>query len=175
MKLRYLWAVAALFAIALVRMSDTVRVTWIYNATPSVPVGWYHVDYTQPIAVGQLVAWKPPAMWDDWLQQRGYIAKKMVLIKAVAAAGGQQICVDSHGDVFMQQRIVARTRSYDSQGRSMPRLPEGCRQLQAGEYFLLGRHPSSIDSRYMGTAHASELVGVVRPLKKTGPASKSHQ
>ncbi|MEM7588627.1 MAG: hypothetical protein AAF320_00445 [Myxococcota bacterium] len=98
-RLRYSWILATLCGIALLKMSDAARVTWIYNATPSVPTGWYRVDYARPIVLGELVAWRPSVSQDHWMQQRGYIAKGVFLIKQVVAAAPQQVCWQPEGNI----------------------------------------------------------------------------
>ena len=54
----------------------------------------------------------------------------------------------------------------DLNGLEADALPvlEGCSVLQEDQFFLLNKHPDSLDGRYFGAIERSELVGVARPL-----------
>ena len=78
-------ATTLLIAIALVLVIWlSPRPFIIWNASKSVPIGWYYVEHRQPklheIAVAKL---------DDWPQrfasERGYLPEKVWLLKPVAA------------------------------------------------------------------------------------------
>ena len=45
----------------------------------------------------------------------------------------------------------------------MPRW-SGCRELRAGEYFLLMDSPLSFDGRYFGTTRRGDILGRAEPL-----------
>jgi type IV secretory pathway protease TraF len=43
-------------------------------------------------------------------------------------------------------------------------LWEGCRQLDFGEYFVVGTHPRSFDSRYFGPIAETSIIGRAHAL-----------
>lgn len=139
----------------------SVRLT--YNASPSLPRGWYTVaPIDRPLRIGeQVLAW-PPGAAAALAAQRGYLPRTVPLLKRVAAGPGNRVCragmwvnVDGH--------TVALARPRDRAGRSLPRW-SGCRRLGLHELFLLGAASDSFDGRYFGPVHRSRVIARVRPL-----------
>ena len=158
-KICYVWIVfALLIAIA------TVLVIWlsplpfvIWNASKSVPIGWYYVERRQPklheIAVVKL---------DNWPQlyaaERGYVPRNVWLLKPVAAMFPAVVCRFGN-TVFVDGKLVARAKNFDRQHRMLPRW-KGCLALKSDQVFLLARPRDSFDSRYFGVIKLSQVAGV---------------
>ena len=156
-------ATTLLIAIAL------VLVTWlsprpfvIWNASKSVPIGWYWIEHRQPklheIAVVKL---------DDWPQlfasERGYLPEKVWLLKPVAAMFPAVVCrFGNH--VFVDGKLVARAKKFDHQHSILPRW-KGCLTLKSDELFVIARPKNSFDSRYFGPIKLSQVAGVARRLR----------
>lgn len=150
-------ALAIVAAIALTARVDPVL---IFNASPSVPAGFY-LRTDAPPALGAFVTVRAAAVAPAYARARGFSDASDRFIKRVAAGGGENVC--AHGDtVSLGARVVTRA-SHDSVGRALPRWT-GCRTLAADEVFLIGDTPDSFDSRYWGPVGLSKIDGVWTPV-----------
>lgn len=135
----------------------------VYNASDSVPIGWYRIAPASSLAVGDLVLVHLPPEAMTLAAQRGYLPASVPLLKTVAAVAPQLVCV--RGDqVRVDGRLVARRLSWDRQGRALPAW-RTCRRLVDDELFLLSTtNPESFDSRYFGPIAADAVIGRAQPL-----------
>ena len=158
-------AMALLIAIAIA----LVLVTWlspppfiIWNASKSVPIGWYLVEYRAPklheIAVVKL---------DDWPQlfasERGYLPSNIWLLKPVAALFPAVVCRFGNY-VFVDGKLVARAKKFDHQHSILPRW-KGCLTLKSDDLFVIAWPNGSFDSRYFGTIKLSQVTGVTHRIR----------
>ncbi len=139
----------------------------VYNASESVPVGWYRIetmaDSASSLRVGSILLTRLPAETAALAAQRGYLPAHILLLKRVGAVSSQHVCVRD-GLVRIDGVPVAVVLQADRLGRAMPAW-SGCRALMAGEAFLLSdTHPGSFDSRYFGPIDASLVIGLARPM-----------
>lgn len=137
---------------------------WIvYNASASVPLGWYQVDPPGPVKRGELVLVNLPDTMRALADERQYVPKTVPLIKPVAAHDADEVCAE--GEVILiNGRSVGTRQRKDRTGRDMPRW-SGCRRLAEDEVFLFNANsPLSFDGRYFGVTKASAIIGKVRPL-----------
>jgi type IV secretory pathway protease TraF len=133
----------------------------IWNASESVPIGWYFVAKRQPkigeIAVIRLTEWV-----QIYASTRGYLPQKVLLLKPVFADNPSIICrLGTH--VFVDGKLVATATIMDTKHRLLP-VWKGCKSLTSSQYFVLGRHRDSFDSRYFGPIEQSQVVGTAFPL-----------
>ena len=133
----------------------------IWNASESVPVGWYFVT-KRPPKVGEIAVIKPL----DWVQLyafgRGYLPQNAWLLKPIYAAHPSIIC--RFGSlVFVDGIRVAKARTVDKVGRLLP-VWKGCKRLGASHYFVLSKRSDSFDSRYFGPVHADQAIGIAKRL-----------
>lgn len=152
----------SLFALAWAAFR-TSPLQFVYNASDSVPIGWYHIAPASSLAAGDLVLVRllPEAM--TLAAQRGYLPASVLLLKTVAAVAPQLVCVRG-GQVRVDGRLVARRLSWDRQGRALPAW-RACRHLIGNELFLLSTtNPESFDSRYFGPVSTDAVIGRARPL-----------
>lgn len=135
----------------------------IYNASDSVPVGWYRIGPAQTLHVGGIVLARLPAAPAALAAMRGYLPLRIPLLKRIGAMAPQVVCV--HNDIVRIDSIsVATTLSVDGSGRRLMAWPQ-CRRLRAGELFLLSTtNPASFDSRYFGPVNTSSVIGQAQPL-----------
>lgn len=146
--------------IATARRPADLRV--VYNASDSAPRGWYVVERTERLRVGDLALVSLRGVAAADAAQRGYLPRGVPLIKAVAATARQHVCVRLDG-VRIDGQSAGALLHADALGR--PLMPwHGCRHLQHGEVFLLGHHPASFDSRYLGPMAADQVIGRARSL-----------
>jgi len=155
------WAAlgVAVFALGCMRMAaDLVPAVALVNESPSVPRGLYLRRPGASPGRGALVAVPQPPAARPYLASLGMPAE-VLLIKRVAAAGGDRVCRDGATVKFRGRRAIVRDR--DGRGAALDGW-NGCRRLAADELFLLGDSPASFDSRYFGPVRVSDVDGVFR-------------
>ena len=130
----------------------------IYNPSDSAPRGFYLVAPPVQVHVGDYVIAQLPAAAAEVAAQRGYLPRSVPVLKQIAAAGGQFVCV-RNGTVFIDAIAVADVLDRDGRHRSMHAWDQ-CRRLAEREVFLLNlASPASFDSRYFGPVDISFLRG----------------
>ena len=136
----------------------------IWNASESVPIGWYLVSSRQP-NIGEIAVIKPA----DWVQlyasERGYLPQNVWLLKPVFAAHPSVICRFGRY-IFVNGKLVARAKIRDSQHRLLPAW-KGCKSLKLDEVLVLSKLRGSFDSRYIGPVKRNQIVGTAIPLSVT--------
>jgi len=150
----------AIAAVLVIWLSPRPLVIW--NASKSVPIGWYFIEQRQPklheIAIVKL---------EDWLElfasSRGYLPTNVWLLKPVAALAPAVVCRFGRY-IFIDGKLVARAKLFDRQHRILPRW-KGCHTLNLDEVFLIARPQNSFDSRYFGPVKLRQVVGVARRLR----------
>ncbi|MBX7482017.1 S26 family signal peptidase [Qipengyuania qiaonensis] len=156
--------VASLFVggYAVTTITDPMpRIIW--NASASVPIGFYRITPDRDPPVGALVAIAPPERLARWMVERGYLGEDVPLLKHVVGKPGARVCRDG-SIVSVDTRPLATTRANDRLGRPLP-VWHGCRTLRNGELFLLNPdHPDSLDGRYFGLLPANAVLGRAQPI-----------
>ena len=135
----------------------------IWNASASVPIGLYAVHSLGMLNRGDLVLVRPPQAIASFLQQRGYLAMGVPILKQVLALPGQAVC-RSGRTIIVDEITVGDALDRDRRGRSLP-VWQGCQIVADGEVFLMNRQSeNSFDGRYFGLLPASTIVGRLTPL-----------
>ncbi len=133
----------------------------VWNASESVPIGWYYVSKRQP-ENGEIAVIKPSEWVQMYAAQRGYLPSNVWLLKPIFASHPSVICrFGKH--VFVDGKHVAKATIMDKKHRSLP-VWKGCKALKPSQYIVLGRHRDSFDSRYFGPIEKSQVVGTAFPL-----------
>lgn len=135
----------------------------IWNASASVPVGFYTLrDEPQPL-VGDLVVVEPPESLATFMIERGYIAPGVPLLKHIAALPGQRVC-RLRSTITVDGAETGEALERDRMGRDLP-VWQGCRVISDGEIFLMNWDVrDSLDGRYFGPIPASSVIGRAVPL-----------
>lgn len=132
----------------------------VYNATPSVPTGFY-VRADAPVREGAFVTVRAVDVAADYAGVRRFTGKGDRFIKRVAARSGVRVCAESETVTVGTQTLLRARR--DRAGRALPTW-EGCHVLADGEVFLMGETDDSFDSRYFGVVREDAIDGVWRRL-----------
>ncbi|MEO3431882.1 S26 family signal peptidase [Inquilinus sp. CAU 1745] len=156
---------AAGAALVLIGVSAVVRsdpiVVW--NASASVPIGFYLMTPLDDPQVGELVAVQPPPSLAGWLVRNGYLGPDTPLLKYIAALPGTKVCRDGTG-IWIDGKPVAEARERDRLGRPLP-VWQGCKRLRDGEVFFLNPDaPASLDGRYFGPLDTDTIIGRATPV-----------
>lgn len=135
----------------------------IYNASDSVPKGWYRITLTGSPAVGDIVLTRLPSAAATLAAQRSYLPIHIPLLKTVFAVAPQRVCVRGN-QVLVDDQVATKLLAHDQLGRPLPNW-QGCRPLVGDELFLLSvDNPESYDSRYFGPVSAATVIGRAQPL-----------
>lgn len=156
-------------AVAVIALTAVVKfpTRLVWNASASVPIGFYASRPIQRLAKGELVLVRPPEPFATWLADRGYIGTGVPLLKRIAALPTQTACREGL-EVSVDGMTMAKARERDRLGRPLPRW-SGCRTLAAGEVFFLNADaPDSMDSRYFGPLPTSSIIGRATPIWTSG-------
>jgi conjugative transfer signal peptidase TraF len=142
-------------------VSLPLRLVW--NASASVPIGFYLIDPPSDVRVGDLVAVMPPKPLADFMVERGYIGRGVPLLKHVVALPGQKVCRTGNA-VTVDDVRFGDALDRDRRGRPLP-IWQGCRKVADGDIFLMNVSVAdSLDGRYFGPIAASTVIGQARPL-----------
>ena len=132
----------------------------ILNETASMAKGLYvRLGEVADLKRGDIIAMPMNSTARNYLVKKLGYPKDTMLIKRVAGLSGDLVCRQGSVVTINQRTLVAA--SSDRQGIPLPAW-HGCRTLSTNEVFILGDHPSSFDSRYLGPVSRSELAGIYR-------------
>ena len=156
-RLLMLIAVALFIATLLVAVTAFKPVPLIiWNASNSVPIGWYWVEKRQP-EIGEIAVVRP----SDWVRlyasSRGYLPEDVRLLKPIFAKSGALVC-RFRVYIFVDGKLVARAKKLDRRHRFLP-VWKGCHTLKSDEVFLLAKPRNSFDSRYFGPINSDLIIG----------------
>jgi type IV secretory pathway protease TraF len=128
----------------------------IWNASDSVPIGWYLVSKRQS-RIGEIAVIRLPEWIEIFASMRGYLPMHTPLLKPVRAIENTLVCRFGKY-VFIDGKLVARAKNLDTKHRMLP-VWKGCRALKFDDIFVLGQHRDSFDSRYFGTINRAQVLG----------------
>lgn len=136
---------------------------YIWNLTPSVPLGLYAVQSPDRLYVTMLVVVTPPEALATTLAEGGYLPRGVPLLKRIFALSGQTVC--RFGVRITVDGIAAApARERDLRGHPLP-VWQGCRLIADDEIFLMNwDEPDSLDSRYFGPLPRSAIVARAVPI-----------
>jgi len=161
MKRRMLWATGAGIGLAVFGLVFSPADRLIWNRTGSVPQGLYWLS-DEPFTKGSWVVVSSRSAEAQWAEDKSFVGRDWPLLKQIAGVSGDEICRFGR-EILIDGERVAEARIVDSKGRALP-VWEGCSVLEEDQFFLLNKHPDSLDGRYFGAMERSDLVGVARPL-----------
>jgi type IV secretory pathway protease TraF len=128
----------------------------IWNASNSVPIGWYFVSKRQP-NFGEIAVIRPPEWVEIYASARDYLPMQIPLLKPVRATKNSIVCRFGRY-VFIDGNVTAQVKYLDKNHRVLP-IWKGCRALEPDEIFVLGMHRDSFDSRYFGPVDRAQVLG----------------
>src|SRR5262245_44511592 len=91
----------------------------VYNATRSLPFGFYWMTGAHEIRRGDIIAFNMPPNVRALVHDRSYLPDKALLLKPVVAIAGDDVCT-SDGVLRVNQLEVGQVLSNDSAGRPLP-------------------------------------------------------
>lgn len=136
------------------------RLMW--NATASVPIGFYQLSPPGTPAIHDLVVVAPDPKLAALLARGGWLPRGVPLIKPVAAIAGQTVCRQGQ-EITIDGRRAATALSVDGRSRALPRW-SGCRTLRTDELLVLAPAFGSFDGRYFGPTQHAAVKALARPI-----------
>ncbi|SFX97550.1 conjugation peptidase TraF. Serine peptidase. MEROPS family S26C [Paracoccus pantotrophus] len=164
-RIRAAYLAATGFAVLLI---GTISVTdisprLIWNASASLPIGFYRVEPPTDFALGDLVAVTPPEPLAQFVTARGYVGPGVPLLKRVAALPGARVCREGT-TITVDGQVLGAARERDRLGRPLP-VWQGCQVVGPDEVFLMNREAEdSLDGRYFGPLPLSSVTARIVPL-----------
>lgn len=143
----------------------------VINPTASMPIGIYW-RYDKPVLErGDIVlACLPDSQEARLFIERGYLygvscpGGRGKVLKTIQGMPGDDVVINQFGVSINGKRIAnSLPQSKDRFGRKMPQTNLH-RKLKDNEYILIGNHPLSLDSRYLGPIMKSQILFSVKPL-----------
>ena len=152
-------AVLTIVGVSIVHVAP--RLLW--NASASTPIGFYLIRPAGHLAVNDIVAVDAPGPLAGFLEERGYLARGVPLLKHVAGLPGQRVCRTGR-TITVDGAVIGEALERDRRGRDLP-VWRGCRRLAEGDLFLMNaRVRDSLDGRYFGPLPAAAIIGRATPL-----------
>ena len=149
----------SILLVSVIALKPMPRLMW--NASESVPIGLYWIEYRQP-NLGEIAVLKPP----EWVQliadQRHYLPNFAWLLKPIVAVEGAIVCRFGRM-IFVNGKLVARAHLHDKLGRNLP-MWKGCKVLRSSQVFLLSKNRDSFDGRYFGPVDTALIIGTGKRL-----------
>ncbi len=150
-------------AIVMLTMGPKPAPSLVWNASESIPIGFYGVHPAVKLTVTDLVVAKPPEPLATFLADGGYLPHGVPLIKRILALPGQTICREGL-TITVEGIEMGVARERDGRGRPLP-IWQGCRVIATNQVFLMNwDEPASLDGRYFGPIAASSIIGRATPL-----------
>lgn len=135
----------------------------LWNASASLPVGFYGVEPVGKLAVADLVVAVAPGPLATLFAQRGYLPLGVPLIKRILALPGQLVC-RNRLLITVDGNAVGAALAHDPRGRALP-VWQGCRRIARDEVFVMNvDQAASLDGRYFGPTPFTAIVGRAVPL-----------
>ena len=135
----------------------------VWNATPSMPLGFYRRAPEAGLQKGDIVLVWLPESARKLASERNVLPFHVPAIKPIAAITGDIVCADEER-VTINGQAAARRRALDRFDRELPHW-SGCKSLAADEVFLLSTYAEeSFDGRYFGPTKASDIIEKLVPL-----------
>ena len=160
---RYIMLTAAAALGTIIAGLNPAEPRLVWNASASIPIGFYTIAPVDWIEMPDLVAVRPPEPFASFMVERGYVARDVLMLKRVIGLPGQRVCRAGRA-ITVDAVPVGEARDYDSIGRDLP-VWQGCRVIAAGEVFLMNPDVGdSLDGRYFGPFPASAVIGRAIPL-----------
>ena len=162
---RRIWASVAFIAVGAIAVSTAVDMptVFLWNASPSAPMGLYRLQSIDHLGPRDLVAVAAPSPIAAFIAERGYLPPDVPLLKHVAGLPGQIVCRIGRS-ITVNSIEMGVAQSTDSLGRPMPDW-QGCHQLTSGEVFLMNPDAeNSLDGRYFGPIPRNSILAEAIPI-----------
>lgn len=165
---RPIWASVAFIAVGAIAVSTAVTMPtlFLWNASPSAPMGLYRLQSIDHLGPRDLVALTAPDPIAAFIADRSYLPPDIPLLKHVAGLPGQIVCRFDRS-ITVDGISLGEAQQTDSHGHQMP-VWQGCRRITSDQVFLMNPHvETSLDGRYFGPIPRNALLAEAIPIWTT--------
>lgn len=163
----FFWPLLSVFLLTIIVLPCicTDRKFVIRNSTDSLPHGFYAIRPASTIKRGDIACFPIPPTIKQLVVHRRWLRPDGFFLKPVVALPGDHVRLNSDSFTFNHaEEPSGYVMKLDSKGRPMPTTYYRG-HLSANTYFVaITDKRDSLDSRYFGPIHKSEIIGVATPL-----------
>lgn len=162
---RRIWANVAFIAVGAIAVSTAVDMptVFLWNASPSAPIGLYRLQSIDNLEPRDLVAVVAPDPIAAFIAERGYLPPDIPLLKHVAGLPGQIVCRFGRS-ITVDGISLGEAQQTDSRGRTMP-VWQSCHRITSDQVFLMNPDVGdSLDGRYFGPTPRNAILAEAIPI-----------
>ncbi len=100
---------------------------------------------------------------DTTFVRPGLHRQDQLYIKKVGCCPGETLKRDDSNHFLCGLTVIGKALKQDSTGRDLPQFNYNG-EVPDNNYFVIGVHPRSFDSKYFGFVHADEIIHTALPL-----------
>lgn len=162
------WCVSFVFLILLGVLINWVKWEgyWItYQATPSMPQGWYWVTPVNfPLKRHEVVVFQPPLPTKKFLVHHQWLPHSGYMMKYVIGIPGDSAC-NLNGVIQLNHRSLGSVKRRTPHKNIQLPLTHFCGVIPPHHYLLMNPGlDDSYDGRYFGPVSQSTIQGTARPI-----------
>lgn len=129
---------------------------FVYNTSSSIPQRLFWVNEIDKTPErGEFIVF--------YFKGSEYYPRDFKMVKQVKCLPGDTLNVDSQKRYYCNGIYIGTARDTDSKGKPVENFIWNGR-IPQGNYFVMGVHPLSYDSRYWGFVEQKDIVGTAIPL-----------
>lgn len=150
-KYGWIWLLALLIVVSL-----THHWKLAYNYTNSLPQTLFAVNLgNKEVKRGDYISFYPPRSATG--------GREMPFVKQVVCLPGEKVSSDGQ-QIFCEDKPVALAKTVSLKGEPLQKISD--QVLSEDDYFVLGSHPDSFDSRYQkfGPINRCRFIGRAHPI-----------
>lgn len=128
-----------------------------YQATASMPRGFYLLLPINKIQRGDIVTFIPPEKSRAFLKERHWAPRSGILMKYVVGMPGDTVCAENN-KLWLNHKPIANIYKFYAPNKALPQQ-NFCGELNKEQYFLININiPHSFDSRYFGPIDKKSIL-----------------
>lgn len=129
-----------------------------YQVTTSMPKGFYFIKPSKHFRRRDIVLFKPPEKFLDFLLQKKWLPKNGLMLKYVIGIPGDYVCQDKKWLYLNNHKFAPIYQEYKP-GKKLPNN-YFCGKLRKHQYLLMStKLKNSFDGRYFGPVNDDRMIG----------------
>lgn len=133
------------------------------NVSNSLPRGIYKTyKIERDIRVGDIVVFKPTQDIKVMLSKYQSIKLVPLLMKQVIGISGDEFTYQENKVIKNKKEVIGYIREKDFSNNLLPHYGEV--KLLNDEFYVIGTHPNSFDSKYYGAIKREDILKFAKPI-----------
>lgn len=161
-----------LMLIGLISMESRLPQLFVYNATASVPVGWYLLLSPQNVARDDMVVFVMPDDMQELAVERGWLPEGTKMLKRVGGLAGDMYGVNKSRQFYVNGVYIGQASLVDGKGQQMPDRSSGIHMVEDNCFLPVGDNSHSFDGRYYGAVPLESIKNKAVLILPTGWISR---